>query len=222
MLTAAILLAAGGLRLFTIERAERRIVSIEDAPAMPVALVFGAGVRVDGTPTAVLGDRVRVAAALYRRGAVERLLLSGHGGPGSADEPEVMRRAALTLGVPDEALVLDPHGLRTYESCRRARDVYDVRRAVLVTQEYHLPRALLLCDALEIDAVGVAADPPDRIYWGMPWWRTREIAATAAAWLDVTREAPRALPRLLAGELRPVRSQRAIAERGPAPDGPTT
>jgi vancomycin permeability regulator SanA len=179
------LLAVVGLRLVTVLRYQGAIVSAEQAPAHGVAIVFGAGVRLDGEPTDVLYDRVAVAAELYRQGKVQRLLLSGHGGPGSAHEPEVMRRTALRLGVPEAALMLDDAGLRTHASCERAREVYGIERALLVTQAFHLPRALLLCDALGIDATGVAGDR--RAY---PWrwrlsWQAREAVATALAWWEV-------------------------------------
>lgn len=174
-----------GLRFFTVVRYQGAVLAIDEAPAGGFAIVFGAGVRLDGEPTDVLYDRVAVAAELYRLGKVERLILSGHGGAGSAREPEAMRRAARRLGVPEAALLLDDAGLRTHATCARARDVYGVERAILVTQAFHLPRALLLCDALGIDAAGVAGDR--RAY---PWrwrlsWQVREAVATVVAWWEV-------------------------------------
>jgi vancomycin permeability regulator SanA len=175
-----------GLRLFTVLRYQGAVYSVENAPAGGVAIVFGAGVQPNGEPTDVLYDRVAVAADLYQRGKVERLLLSGHGGPGSAQEPEAMRRTARRLGVPDSALVLDDAGLRTHASCERAHAVYGVDRAILVTQAFHLHRALMLCDALGVDASGV---PADRRQYPWRWrlsWQVREAVATAVAWWEVT------------------------------------
>jgi SanA protein len=182
------LLAVLGLRLFTILYYRGAIYDSADAPSGRVAIVFGAGVRLDGEPTDVLEDRVATAAELYRLGKVDRILLSGDGRPLSAHEPDAMRRAALRLGVPDAALILDDAGTRTFESCERARSVYGIRSAVLVTQAFHLPRALLLCGALGIDAAGVAGDR--RPY---PWrwrlnWQAREVAATAVAWWEAATE----------------------------------
>jgi vancomycin permeability regulator SanA len=179
------LFAVVGLRLATVLRYQGAVVSPEEAPAGGVAIVFGAGVRLDGEPTDVLYDRVAVAAELYRLGKVERLILSGHGGPGSAREPDAMRRVAVRLGVPEAALILDDAGFRTHTTCARAHDVYGVDRAILVTQAFHLPRALLLCDTIGIDATGVAGDR--RPY---PWrwrlsWQARETVATAVAWWEV-------------------------------------
>jgi SanA protein len=183
-LALAAVLAVLVLRGFTVLRYRGSVYHGADAPSAPVALVFGAGVGVDGEPTLPLHDRVATAAQLYHSGTVERLLLSGDGRDQYADEPSAMRRLALSLGVPDGALMLDPGGLRTRTSCLRAREQFDVRRAVLVTQEFHLPRALLLCRSAGIDAVGVAGDEQ-----GYPWrwavsWEARETVATAYAWWE--------------------------------------
>ncbi|GBD08788.1 hypothetical protein HRbin22_01029 [Candidatus Thermoflexus japonica] len=153
----------------------------EEVPAQPVALILGAGLRADGSPTAVLADRVRAGVELYRLGKVEALLLSGDGRSSPYyNEPEAMRRLALRLGVPEQALRVDPEGLRTLESCRRAREIFGFTRAVVVTQRFHLDRALWLCDAAGIEAVGLAADRspygPRRL-----WWTVREIPASLSA-----------------------------------------
>lgn len=181
----AALLAILALRGYTILRYRGSVYQGADVPAAPIALVFGAGVGVDGEPTAPLYDRVATAAELYHAGTVERLLLSGDGRDQYADEPKAMRRLALSLGVPDDALILDPGGVRTRTSCLRARQQFDVRRAVLVTQEFHLPRALMLCREAGIDAVGVAGD--EQTY---PWrwavsWEARETVATVYAWWEI-------------------------------------
>src|SRR5215212_9530873 len=169
----------GAAWLYARARAHRRIHGAATAPPAPVAIVFGAEVCPDGGPSRVLHDRVATAADLYRRGTVRRLLLSG--GPG---EPEAMRRAALRLGVPDSALLLDAGGLRTYDSCARAARLFGVARALLVTQRFHLPRALFLCAALGIDADGVAADRTRFPHRLAGFWALREVGATARAWRD--------------------------------------
>ncbi|MCH7663297.1 MAG: YdcF family protein, partial [Chloroflexi bacterium] len=124
----------------------------EVAPSS-VAIVFGAGLRRDGLPTSVLRDRVATAADLYLSGKVGELLMSGQ-----SPEPDVMREFALGLGVPAAAILLDNGGLRTYDSCYRAAQIFGIEEAILVTQGFHLPRALYVCDALGIPAQGVAAD----------------------------------------------------------------
>lgn len=153
----------------------------EEVPPQPVALILGAGLRADGSPTAVLADRVRAGAELYHQGKVGVLLLSGDGRSSPYyNEPEAMRRLALRLGVPAQALQVDPEGVRTLESCRRAREVFGFTRAVVVTQRFHLDRALWLCEAAGIDAVGLAADRspygPRRL-----WWTLREVPASLSA-----------------------------------------
>lgn len=159
------------------------------APQHRVAVVFGAGVR-NGQPSAVLYDRVASAVALYRAGKVEKLLMSGDNRFENYNEPGVMRRAALEMGVRDEDIVLDYAGRSTYDTCYRARDIFGVDRAVLVTQDFHLDRAIFTCRAMGVDAVGLAADR--RGYRGMTWFQVRELGATVNAFVElfVTRPAP--------------------------------
>jgi vancomycin permeability regulator SanA len=155
------------------------IYPVSSAPARPVAIVFGAGLRRDGTPTTVLADRVRAAVDLYRRGLVEWILLSGSVGRG--DEPAAMRDFALALGAPESALVLDHGGDRTVATCERARAAFGIESALLVTQRYHLPRALALCHAVGLQAEGAAADLHPYGLRSRVIWRIREIPATAVA-----------------------------------------
>ena len=188
------------LRLWTAIRYRPRIVSPALVPPTRVAVVFGAGLRRDGTPTAVLRDRVDVAAELYLSGRVKKLLLTGATTNRGFSEPEAMRQYALDLGVPDEALVLDPDGLSTYDSCYRAKAVYGLDEAVLVTQPFHLDRALYLCDAFGISALGV---PADRRYYSdrlRRWWDLREVAATTVAFWNVNVTHPRPV----LGEPKPI------------------
>ena len=104
-------------RIITTMYAVDRIYQKESAPAEAIAIVFGAGLRRDGTPTPILRDRVQTAASLYLSGKVERLLMSGDGQMEGYNEPEAMRQFALSLGVPDEAITLDFAGSRTYDTC---------------------------------------------------------------------------------------------------------
>jgi SanA protein len=148
-----------------------------------VALVFGAGITADGRPSPALADRVWVAAELYRTGKVQKLLMSGDNRFTYYNEPGAMRQYALQRGVPDADIVLDYAGRRTYDSCYRAGCIFGVSDAVLVTQWFHLDRALYTCDKLGIDAVGVAADRRDYAAIRVWWWR--ELAAVTQAWLDL-------------------------------------
>jgi SanA protein len=132
----------------------------------------------------VLYDRVAAAAELYRLGKVQKLLLSGDNRFLNYNEPGAMRKTALSLGVPESALVLDYAGRSTYDTCYRARAIFGLTRAVLVTQTFHLPRALFTCEALGLETVGVVAD---RHKYGpaLAWWSLRETLATANAWVEV-------------------------------------
>ncbi len=151
----------------------------------PVAIVFGAAVYPGGRASPILADRVRTAVELYHAGKVPGLLLSGDNRFPNYNEPAVMARLARQWGVPEGALALDYAGRRTYATCWRARHIFGVRRALLVTQRFHLPRALYLCRALGIEAIGVPADRPGG-YRGQ-WWFAgpREILARLRAWWDV-------------------------------------
>lgn len=162
------------------------------ADPRPVAIVFGAGLTRSGEPTAALYDRVATAVDLYQRGLVKKLLLTGDNRFADYNEPEAMRRTAVQLGVPDEDLVLDYAGRRTYDSCYRAHEIFGVQRAVLVTQAFHLERALYLCEAFGIDGVGVKADRRTYAGGAQTAWLIRETLATVGAWLDVnvTRPTP--------------------------------
>ncbi len=155
----------------------------EAVPQRPVALVFGAGYWPDGTPSDILRDRVAAAAELYRAGRVRKLLFSGDNRFQHYNEPAKMREVALSLGVPEEDIVLDYAGRRTYDTCYRARDIFGLREVVVVTQRYHLPRALYTCQRLGLDAVGYVADR--RPYIHIRRYQAREIPALWLAWWDL-------------------------------------
>jgi SanA protein len=176
-------------RLITGVYAADRMYQRQDAPAERVAIIFGAGLRRDGTPTAMLRDRVLTGADLYFSGKVEKLLMSGDNRFADYNEPESMRQFALSMGVPNEAIVLDYAGRRTYDTCYRAKAIFGVDSAILVTQGFHLPRSLFLCNMLGMDTIGVEAT---HCYWnGSPFmWDVREQFATVAAFLDLYVSSP--------------------------------
>lgn len=190
-------------RLITGIYAASRVYSLADVPARRVAIVFGAGLWRDGSPTPILQDRVATAAELYFAGKVEKLLLSGDNRFANYNEPEAMRRYAVSLGVPNEALVLDYAGRRTYDTCYRAATIFGVKEAILVTQAFHLPRAIYLCNHLGVDGIGVQAD--QRVYRrsSMAYWTLRELLATVNALWEV--HVTRPLPVL--GEPEPIFSE---------------
>jgi SanA protein len=161
------------------------VYTVESVPGTPVALVLGAGLWRDGRPTPVLYDRVATAVDLYRAGRVKKLLMSGDNRFVNYNEPAAMHQLALQLGVPSEDIVLDYAGRRTYDSCYRARKIFGVTTLIIVTQRFHLDRALYLCNALGTEAVGVAADRRNYRPGSERFWQLREVAATFRAWLDV-------------------------------------
>lgn len=162
-------------------------------PSERVALVFGAGIRADGGLTRVLADRVEAAIALYQAGRVQKLLFSGDNSSSNYDEVSAMRRYAIERGVRAEDITLDYAGFSTYESCYRAQAIFEVREAVLITQRYHLPRALYTCQHLGIEAVGYGVEDwgvyPDIV---MSRFVVRESLATVKAlWqLHITHPQP--------------------------------
>jgi SanA protein len=162
-----------------------------DVPARRVAIIFGAGLTRSGEATPVLKDRVETGARLYISGKAEKLLMSGDNRFVEYNEPEAMRQYALSLGVPDKDIVLDYAGRRTYDSCYRAKEIFGVKEAILVTQKFHLPRALFLCNALGLDGVGVEANNLVYLKRSLLFWNLRELPATVTAFADVlTRPLP--------------------------------
>jgi SanA protein len=128
-----------------------------NVPPHRTAVVFGAGLLWDGRLSPLLRERVETAADLYLAGKVEKILMSGDNRFVNYNEPAAMQEYALRLGVPDNAIVLDYAGRRTYDTCYRALAIFGVEDAILVTQDYHLSRAIYTCRTLGINATGVAA-----------------------------------------------------------------
>ncbi len=190
------------LRGYSALRYRSSIYTVENVPPRRVAIIFGARVYPSGRLSAMLADRVAAGADLYHAGKVDVLLMTGDNSTQDYNEPEAMRRQAVELGVPEEAIVLDYAGRRTYDSCYRARDIFGVRSAILVTQSFHLDRALMICNGLGVEAVGVAADYQRP--WGysrasLTYSTLREFPATLAALLDLIRR-----PTPILGEPLPI------------------
>jgi SanA protein len=172
-------------RIIFLRNASAQTFSTDNAPTKRVAIVFGAEVKRDGTPSVVLRDRIETAAALYKNGKVQKLLMSGDNRFVDYNEPEAMRQYAVILGVPDSDIVLDYAGRRTYDTCYRAQEIFGVDSAILVTQGFHLPRALFLCKSFRIDAVGVNSDNYYYLKRLRFYWNIRELFASFQSLLDV-------------------------------------
>jgi len=142
-----------------------------------IAIVLGARTR-NGEASDMLYDRVVTAVELYGSGKTRKLLMTGGG-----DEPEVMKNLAVRLGVPEADIVLDDLGLRSYDSCVRAKQVFEITSAIVVTQDFHLSRSLYLCRAIGIDAIG--ANAKRRVYQAEGFGWNREYLARVGAWYDV-------------------------------------
>ena len=155
---------------------------VAGVPEAPVALVLGAGV-VGGAPTPMLARRLDISAQLYRAGKVEAILISGDNSREEYDEPTVMRDYLLASGVPAGALVLDYAGFDTWDSCVRARTVFGATKVTVVTQVFHLPRAVTLCRTAGLDTFGVGDDSSKR--WVSTYGlAAREFLASAKGFAD--------------------------------------
>jgi SanA protein len=198
---AYILLSAGG------ESTDR----VADVPSAQVAIVPGALVQPNGKMSGMLGDRVRQAAALWHAGKVEKILVSGDHHTWAYDEPDTMRKALVADGVPPENVFEDHAGFDTWATMVRARGIFGVRDAVVVTQGFHMPRALFLADAAGIDATGLTAD---QHRWGFQGRKSevREVLSRVKAIADVTLNTP-----AMAGPSIPISQTDGRESWGPVP-----
>ncbi|MEU4658373.1 ElyC/SanA/YdcF family protein [Streptomyces sp. NPDC023723] len=175
------LLPATWLRLGTGDR----VGALADAPRTDVAVVFGAGLW-DGEPSPYLAHRLDAAAKLYRAGRVEVVLVTGDNSRADYDEPDAMRGYLVRHGVPDRRIVSDYAGFDTWDSCVRAKKIFGVDRAVLISQGFHIRRAVALCEAAGVSSYGVGAADEHDVTWY--YGAAREVFAAGKAALDVVFE----------------------------------
>lgn len=161
-----------------------------DIPPQRVAIVFGARVYRNGHLSGMTRDRVDTAIRLYEAGKVEKLLFSGDNRFVDYNEPGEMMAYAITKGIPAEAIQPDYGGRRTYDTCYRAHYIFQVDSAILITQQFHLPRALFLCSNLEIEVLGVQADLQTYNQNALAWSESREVPALLIALFDIIRRVP--------------------------------
>lgn len=163
--------------------ADSRVRTVADVPARDVAVVFGAGLR-DGRPTPYLAHRLDAAVTLYRTGRVKVVLVTGDNSRVEYDEPDAMRAYLTDRGVPDGRIVSDYAGFDTWDSCVRAKKIFGVDHAVLVTQGFHVRRAVALCQAAGVESYGVGVAEPHDVTWY--YGGVREVFAAGKAALDAT------------------------------------
>ena len=179
LLLLAVVLAAAvlGVSAYVVADARPRVLAPEDKPpeGLDCILVLGCGVRPDGSPSDMLEDRMKRAIQLYQAGWSDVLLLSGDNRAADYNEVGVMKAYALAHGVPEKALVLDHAGLCTYDSMYRAGAIFGAARVVVITQEFHISRALYIGKALGLECWGVTSDL--RPYRSETFSRLREILA---------------------------------------------
>ncbi|WP_367323220.1 vancomycin high temperature exclusion protein [Streptomyces sp. HUAS ZL42] len=158
-----------------------RLRTTADVPRTEVAVVFGAGLW-DGEPSPYLAHRLDAAAKLYREGRVEVVLVTGDNSREDYDEPDAMRAYLTKHGVPDARIVSDYAGFDTWDSCVRAKKIFGVDKAVLISQGFHIRRAVALCQAAGVTSYGVGVDAKHDVTWY--YGGTREIFAAGKAALD--------------------------------------
>ncbi|MBV1820623.1 SanA/YdcF family protein [Clostridium cochlearium] len=162
---------------------KKYIVNPKDVPEAEAILVLGAYVKPNGKLCDMLEDRVNVGIDLYKNNKAKKLLFSGDHGQVDYDEVNAMKKVAENEGVKKEDIFLDHAGFSTYESMYRAKEVFKAKKIIIVTQEYHLMRAVYIARQLGLDAYGVNSDP--RNYWGITKYKTREIAARVKDFLNI-------------------------------------
>lgn len=166
------------VNLYMIRKEEKYILTADQAGELEdvdCIMVLGCGVRPDGTPSGMLSDRLDQGIRLYDEHVSDKLLMSGDHGKVNYDEVNLMKQFAIDRAVPSENIFMDHAGFSTYESMYRARDIFQVKKIVIVTQRYHMYRALYVAQSMGMEAYGVASDP--RTYGGQRMRDVRELLA---------------------------------------------
>lgn len=179
LMSAALLLAAAVFvpNFIVVNKTESNISTLEESEKLTdidCAVILGAGVR-DGKPTPMLKDRLLTGIEIYKSGAAKKLIMSGDHGSEDYDEVNIMKSFAVDIGVPDSDIFMDHAGFSTYDTIYRAKEIFEADSIIIVSQEYHLYRALYIAERLGVKAVGVSADL--NTYRGQTKRELREILA---------------------------------------------
>lgn len=172
------ILALAGINVYVKASVSKKLyqqAQADELPKVDCLLVLGAGLKADGSPNFMLQDRLNAAISLYRKGISRRLLMTGDHGRKDYNEVQAMKDYAIQAGVPADHIFMDHAGFSTYESAYRAKNVFQISSAVIITQKYHLYRALYCAEKLGIDAYGMTAK---EVPYGGQWIRdAREVVA---------------------------------------------
>lgn len=172
-----IILLILGINIFVVFSTKNNIIteeSAKDLKDIDCILILGAGVWGD-KPSPMLEDRLVQGVSLYNNGVAPKIIVSGDHGTEEYDEVNIMKQFAIDKGVPSEDIFMDHAGFSSYDSIYRAKEIFGAKKILIVTQKYHLYRALYIADKLEIEAYGVGSDP--RKYSGQALREIREIFA---------------------------------------------
>ena len=175
-----------GINAYVKNIVNNRILSPETAVELQDAdciLVLGCLVKNSGEPSHMLEDRLRRAVELYQAGAASKILMSGDHGRKDYNEVQAMKQYAIEHGVPSEDVFMDHAGFSTYESCYRAKEIFNADKIIIVTQEYHLYRALYIAEELGMEAYGVSSDY--RTYYNQKMRDAREVFARVKDFLYI-------------------------------------
>ncbi len=164
-------------------RYQNKIITEKELDDYNIALVFGAGLKSGGLPSDILEDRLKTAIQLYQNGKVKKIILSGDNSTKDHQEVLAMKKMALNLGLLEDILLEDFWGMNTFASCSRLKSEFNLSKIILITQKYHLRRALYTCNSLGIDAFGIPAI--DRGYRYQKKYNYREILASLGAFVDI-------------------------------------
>lgn len=177
-LAVIMILVVVGINLYIVMKEKSKILSVDEVSdfSSDCIIVLGAGIRADGNPTWMLEDRIKIGDQLYKNACAPKIIMSGDHGREEYDEVNTMKSYAVDEGVPSEDIFMDHAGFETYDSLYRAKEVFGAKKVIIVTQEYHLYRALYIADKLGLDARGVSSDL--RFYSNkMVYWKFREYLA---------------------------------------------
>ncbi|HET9593076.1 MAG TPA: ElyC/SanA/YdcF family protein [Solirubrobacterales bacterium] len=210
-LAAVLVLLVAAVNAYVLLEGEDSTSSIGEVPQAEVAIVPGALVQPNGKMSVMLADRVKDAARLWHAGKVQKILVSGDHGQWTYDEPDTMREALVRHGVTPRDVFEDHAGFNTWQTMERARSIFGVDHAVVVTQGFHMPRALFLADQAGIDATGLVSDL-HRYGYQEKKSEVREVLSRVKAIYDVTLDTP-----AMAGPKIPIATADGRESWGPAP-----